>query len=64
MISGAQIKSARLLLGWSQFQLAAQAGVTAKVITAVASAAWNHMMFPPFTPALITEVVVSERLVH
>jgi hypothetical protein len=43
---------------------AAQAGVMAKVITAVASAAWSHMMFPPFLPALIAQVVVSERLVH
>jgi NADH pyrophosphatase NudC (nudix superfamily) len=41
-----------------------QRQATAKVIAAVASAAWNHMMFPPFTPALIAEVVVSERLVH
>src|SRR6516225_6479367 len=32
---------------WLTVIFAAQAGVTAKVITAVASAAWNHMMFSP-----------------
>src|SRR5215813_13647968 len=32
---------------WLTVIFAAQAGVTAKVITTVASAAWNHMMFPP-----------------
>ncbi len=49
---------------WLTVIFAAQAGVTAKIITTIASAAWNHMMFPPFTPALIAGVVVSESLVH
>src|SRR5262249_37576526 len=47
---------------WLTVIFAAPAGVTAKVITTVASAARNHIMFPPFTPALIAGVVVSESL--
>src|SRR5258708_40330242 len=49
---------------WLTVIFAAQAGVTAKVITAVAGAGGDHMMFPPFTPAVIAEVLVAERLLH
>jgi hypothetical protein len=43
---------------------AAQAGVTPKVITAVASAAWHHMIFSPFTPALIAGSLCQKGLWH
>src|SRR5262249_14526127 len=49
---------------WLTVIFAAQAGVTAKVITTGASAARNHMMVPPFPPAVIAGVVVSASLVH
>src|SRR5215813_2126507 len=47
---------------WLTVIFAAQAGVTAKVITAVASAAWNHMVFSPFTPALIAGSLCQKGL--
>src|SRR5262249_44479919 len=57
---------AQALIGGKELadQRAEQAGVTAKVITAVASAAWNHMDVSPVYACVDRRVVVCESLVH
>src|SRR5256885_13755490 len=49
---------------WLTVIFAAQAGVTAKVITAVASAAGDHHMVSPFFPPVFPKGVLPEKVFY